>query len=215
MGSKTRIISHICDPIVKNKHIKTVVDLFAGTGSVGYAIKPHKNVISNDIEYYAYIINQAILNGCEFSTFDEASFWTAVEQQYALIQTRVSIALSAEMAFLNSDSDVDYKQYKTFCENTPSVFTPKSEDPRMSEISNLVSQVEPGNVAVLDFPCLFLTYYANAYFGIAQCCQIDAIRSSIEQIEDSRTKNVLLAVLMSECNSFYNDTFCSVLKSKE
>ena len=57
MGSKTRIISHICEPIIKNKSIKTVVDLFAGTGSVGYALKSHKNIISNDLEYYAYIIN--------------------------------------------------------------------------------------------------------------------------------------------------------------
>lgn len=59
MGSKTRIISHICEPIIKNKSIKTVVDLFAGTGSVGYALKAHKNIISNDLEYYAYIINHA------------------------------------------------------------------------------------------------------------------------------------------------------------
>ncbi len=61
MGSKARIISHICDPIIKNKSIETVVDLFAGTGSVGYALKSYKNIISNDIEHYAYIINQAIL----------------------------------------------------------------------------------------------------------------------------------------------------------
>lgn len=45
MGSKARIISHICDPIIKNKSIQTVVDLFAGTGSVGYALKSYKNVI--------------------------------------------------------------------------------------------------------------------------------------------------------------------------
>ena len=38
MGSKTRVISHICEPIIKNKSIKTVVDLFAGTGSIGYHI---------------------------------------------------------------------------------------------------------------------------------------------------------------------------------
>lgn len=30
MGSKARIISRICDPIINNKSIKTVVDLFAG-----------------------------------------------------------------------------------------------------------------------------------------------------------------------------------------
>ena len=52
MGSKARIISHICDPIIKNKSIQTVVDLFAGTGSVGYALKSYKNVISNDIDVY-------------------------------------------------------------------------------------------------------------------------------------------------------------------
>lgn len=68
MGSKTRIISHICEPIIKNKSIKTVVDLFAGTGSIGYALKAHKNIISNDLEYYAYIINHAILNGCVYAT---------------------------------------------------------------------------------------------------------------------------------------------------
>ena len=59
-GSKTRIISHICEPIIKNKSIKTVVDLFAGTGSVGYALKAYKNIISNDLEYYAYISNQLL-----------------------------------------------------------------------------------------------------------------------------------------------------------
>lgn len=45
MGSKARIISHICDPIMKNKSIQTVVDLFAGTGSVGYALKSYTVLI--------------------------------------------------------------------------------------------------------------------------------------------------------------------------
>ena len=108
MGSKARIISHICDPIIKNKSIQTVVDLFAGTGSVGYALKPYKNVISNDLEYYAYIINKAILNGCSFSEPDEASFWTAVEQQYMILQRRVSAVLSAEKGFFADDVDFSF-----------------------------------------------------------------------------------------------------------
>ena len=65
MGSKTRIIFHICEPIIKTKSIKAVVDLFAGTGSVGYALKAHKNIISNDLECYAYIINHATDKGNE------------------------------------------------------------------------------------------------------------------------------------------------------
>lgn len=212
MGSKARIISHICEPMIKNDHINTVVDLFAGTGAVGYALKSYKNVISNDIEYYAYIINQAILNGCDFSVSDETSFWMAVDQQYAFLQTKVSSALSAEQFFFNDI--VDYKQYQVFCENTPSVFSSESHDSRMMEISDIVSRVIPGKIQVLDFPCLFLTYFANAYFGIAQCCQIDAMRSVIEQIEDKQTQNVLLTVLMSAMSANASTTthFAQFLK---
>ena len=92
---------------------------------------------------------------------------------------------------------VDYKQYQLFCEKTPSVFMPQSDDPRLKEILDLVDQVTPGKAPTVETPCLFLTYYANAYFGIAQCCQIDAIRSIIGQLEDERTRYVLLTMLMS------------------
>lgn len=214
MGSKLRIISHICEPIIKNKSVRTVVDLFAGTGCIGYALKSHKNVISNDIEYYSYIINQAILNGCSFSISDEAFFWATVEQQYMLMQTKLSVALSTERNFFLDD--VDYKQYKIFCEKTPSVFNPQSDDFRLQEILELISHITPGKPPMLEFPCLFLTYYANAYFGIAQCCQIDAIHSVIAQIEDEQIKNVLLTVLMSAMSAVASTTthFAQFLKVK-
>ena len=50
MGSKSRMLSSICEPILDNKEITTVIDLFAGTGSVGYALSPYKHIISNDLE---------------------------------------------------------------------------------------------------------------------------------------------------------------------
>lgn len=217
MGSKSRIISHICDPIIKNKSIQTVVDLFAGTGSVGYALKPYKNIISNDIEYYAYIINQAILNGCNFTASEEDSFWAAVDQKYMIMQEKISKVLSEERHFLDDNGDnIDYKQYKMFCEKTPSVFEPKSDDPRMKELVELVSAVIPGSKTSLTFPCLFLTYFANAYFGVAQCCQIDALRSVIEKVPDKCTKNVLLTVLMSVMSSAASTTthFAQFLRVK-
>ena len=214
MGSKARIIPHICDPIIKNDSIKTVVDLFAGTGSVGYALKAYKNIISNDIEYYAYIINQAILNGCNFSIEEEKSLFADVAKQYDQLQAKVASVLAAEKAFFIED--VDYKQYQAFCEKTPSVFQPQSDDPRMKELAELVSRVNPGNESALDFPCLFLTYFANAYFGVVQCCQIDALRSVIEQVNDERTKNILLTVLMSVMSAAASTTthFAQFLKVK-
>ncbi len=214
MGSKARIISHICEPIIKNNNITTVVDLFAGTGSVGYALKPYKNVISNDIERYAYIINQAILNGGVLSTVHEAAFWKQVEQQYSILQATLPTVLSVEKTFLHGD--IDYKQYQRFCENTPSVFSPKTDDTRLEELLALVTQITPGVIPPTTVPCLFLTYYANAYFGIAQCCQIDAIRSVIETLKDERVKNLLLTVLMSVMSASASTTthFAQYLKVK-
>lgn len=214
MGSKTRIISHICEPIIKNSNISTVVDLFAGTGSVGYALKSHKNVISNDIEYYSYIINQAILNGCSLSVGDEATFWCEVEKQYSDLRSMLPSVLAAEKAYLNKD--VDYKQYQYFCETTPSVFSPQTNNSCMKELLTLVEQVTPGKTPTTSVPCLFLTYYANAYFGIAQCCQIDAIRSAVETLQDDHAKNVLLTVLMSVMSASASTTthFAQYLKVK-
>ena len=50
MGSKSRILESICMPIIDNKDISRVVDLFAGTGSVGYALSPYKSIVSNDLD---------------------------------------------------------------------------------------------------------------------------------------------------------------------
>lgn len=138
----------------------------------------------------------------------------AVEQQYELLQGKVSTAISAEKSFFVND--VNYKLYQAFCEKTPSVFETQSDDPRMKDLLELVSHVTPGDKPNLDLPCLFLTYYANAYFGIAQCCQIDALRSVIEQIEDKYAKNILLTILMSVMSATASTTthFAQFLKVK-
>lgn len=49
MGSKSRMLESICTPIIENTDIHRVVDLFAGTGSVGYALSPYKSIVSNDL----------------------------------------------------------------------------------------------------------------------------------------------------------------------
>lgn len=214
LGSKSRIISHICEPITQNNSIETVLDLFAGTGSIGYALKDSKRIISNDIEYYAYVINQAILNGCKFSKDSETDFWVKVDKVYSKLQSRISNAILSEKEFFQNN--IDYLKYKEFCEKTPSVFNPQSDDYRTREIAELVEKVTPGFIPEEINPCLFVTYYANAYFGIDQCCQIDAIRFTIGEINDEQVRNVLLTTLMTAMSSTASTTthFAQFLKVK-
>ncbi|MDD4564118.1 MAG: DNA adenine methylase [Eubacteriales bacterium] len=216
LGSKSRILRNICEPILSHRGIDTVVDLFAGTGSVGYALKDNYKVISNDVEFYAYTLNKAILKGCSFTKQEEDVFWDKVDALLQEISKAVKHLLEEESAYFVEE--VDYVQYKEFCENTPSVFCPTSGYARYNELERLVNQIKPGGgqFQEVDFPCLFLTYYANAYFGIAQCCQIDAICGVIHSLNDSQQKDVLLTALMSTMSLTASTTthFAQYLKAK-
>ena len=38
LGNKSRLLEKICMPVIEDSSVLRVVDLFAGTGSVGYAL---------------------------------------------------------------------------------------------------------------------------------------------------------------------------------
>lgn len=192
MGSKARIISQVTCAI-KEFAPKRVIDLFAGTGSVGFSLKQETDVVSNDLELYAYVINEAILNGCDFTEMDQVAFEESVDHQYALLAASFADPLHEEAAFFEVGS-CDWEEYKRFCESTPAVGY-ETHMPHFDSMNQLIGSLKSGKE--LPFDCLFSIYYANTYFGLAQCCEIDAIHSSIESLPERRSKNVMKAALMS------------------
>lgn len=191
------MLESICAPIIDDEQIEQVVDLFAGAGSVGYALAPYKKIISNDIEYYSYVLNEGILNGCEIDQDDLQSLLLAIEHRYQIMKDYLCKEIAIEAEKLSAPLDT-YEEYAAFSNNTPSVFGTGPDDETFDRLQKLVSQVKPGaEKQHIPFPCLFTTYFANSYFGIAQCCQIDAISSTIHELEDQRLRFVLLTALMS------------------
>ena len=206
MGSKSRILESICMPIIDNKDISRVVDLFAGTGSVGYALSPYKSIVSNDLEYYSFLLNEAILNGCMMSADEVDDLFSKIGQNYLIAQEYLAHEISEEERHLSDSLDA-YKEYASFSNNTPSVFNKESGSSTFVRLKELVNMVRPGNKKQdVPFPCLFVTFFANAYFGIRQCCQIDAIRSAIAELSDERQRNVLLTALMTATSSTASST---------
>ena len=68
IGSKKTLkntIFKVCKDNINNTCEYSFADLFAGTGTVGFNVNVTenfcKNIISNDLEYYSYIINCALL----------------------------------------------------------------------------------------------------------------------------------------------------------
>lgn len=70
IGSKTKLSSWIKSEILKfcNDDLKNKIfcDIFAGTGAIGRIFKQDvKKIISNDLEYYAFVLNQNYIKNCE------------------------------------------------------------------------------------------------------------------------------------------------------
>ena len=70
IGSKHTLfktILNVCTENIPQTSNLTFMDLFAGTGTVGFNMQNHfKSVCANDLEYYSFIINCALLN-CNYS----------------------------------------------------------------------------------------------------------------------------------------------------
>lgn len=68
IGSKKTLfntILDICRQNVTNIEQRSFADLFAGTGTVGFNMSQYfKMIESNDLEYYSYVINRALLTCC-------------------------------------------------------------------------------------------------------------------------------------------------------
>ena len=70
IGSKHTLfntILNVCNENIPEKNNLTFMDLFAGTGTVGFHMQDHfKSISANDLEQYSYIINCALLQ-CNYS----------------------------------------------------------------------------------------------------------------------------------------------------
>lgn len=216
MGSKSRLLEEIYGLISQTKDVNRVVDLFAGSGVVGYSLKEKYQIISNDLETYAYVINQAILNGCIMRREEIDELFKNIDRSFKIAADYLSEAIQEEQSFFKKGSKA-FEEYAAFSDNTPSVFNQKNNYPSLKSLYELVKMVNPGKIEqVVPFPCLFMTYYANAYFGIRQCCQIDAIYSAINNNQDDRQKHVLMMLAMSVMSDVATTTthFAQFLKVK-
>lgn len=209
------MLQQICAPIASDPDVHKVIDAFAGTGTIAYALCEHKKIVSNDLEYYAYIINEAILNGCHLSSEELARFRARAEQIYTNISSRISNIIQREDSHLNGNGNME--EYSDFVKCTPSVFSDNNAPytALYAPLHELVLSVLPHiGHRYAPLHCLFLTYYANTYFGIRQCCCIDALRASIDELVDERQKRVLLTALMAAMSQTSSTTthFAQYLK---
>lgn len=110
IGSKKtlcpKIISIISREIGDTLHTKSFIDMFAGTGSVGFRFQDIVNgCIANDLEYYSFVVNNALLK-CNYSLklsqiIDDCQILEGIE---GLVYQNYSINDECERMFFSNEN---------------------------------------------------------------------------------------------------------------
>lgn len=163
----------------------TILDIFAGTCSVGYSYKRNHCIYANDSELYAYIISTALLGSY---TEDYARILEQIEKDYyynnLLFKATFVELQKQEKALLSTENNI--AQLIELYESVPTIWNDDTHS-----FCVLHNNFE-----------LFTTYYSNSYFGINQAMDIDSIRFAIERQKNSKLFYPLLTSLffaMKEC----------------
>lgn len=161
-----------------------ILDIFAGTCSVGYSYKREYPVYANDSELYSYIISTALLG-----TYNEdCSKITEQIEEYFQININKFSKNTKENQLreqeLLSDSE-NILHLADYYSKLPTVWN-----------NGVLLNAEHKNFE------LFTVYYSNSYFGLKQSMEIDSLRYAIEKFKNTNLFFPLMTSLffaMKEC----------------
>lgn len=174
MGSKTKIIDYIIKGTNDVYNNGTVVDLFAGSGTLSGALRGQTPILSNDIQSYSEILSGAYLADVKMGDEDLNKFLNELSKQAEEHALRLQNLTRAY--------EVDYSKIDTL------------EEFRVAEELQR-------SIINLEFPkdssyYLFTKNYSGTYWSLEQCAWIDAYRKIAESYKDNDLYYLIMASLM-------------------
>lgn len=181
-----------------------VIDLFAGTHSVGYALASEHPIFANDIQAYSAVIGRAILAKTSSLPVAEElipQLNITFSENWKILENGLAKWLEKEQLHVEK-TNVDKKsllRYRDFQNEFPFAgdLARGTSKKLQVEIARLISVGKGGGGAWT----LFTTYFNNSYFSLRQAMEIDCYRRAIEELRktDLHLFNVALACLMHAC----------------
>ena len=206
MGSKREIVDFVADTIENTLGGKssTILDLMAGTSSVGYALGGKHRVISNDIQHYSFALAKCLLGTSQELPEGEA-LWELlmprINENREALEEYLSTHLRQERELLSSRDygDEFIQRYDEFASEYPHAGNLQHSATYNGLCEKFEGLLEDRRNDSTAFPyCLFTVYFGNAYFGLQQAIEFDSIRYAIDQVlgPDSESHWAAIACLM-------------------
>lgn len=167
----------------------TVVDLMCGSGVTAGAFNKNWRTITSDAQDFCRILS--VVQGAGFSN------------QRALQVLNQVIPLAKKHA------DVVYSLIPSYIEKEDSVFHGEICEDLLEEYRDLITtyplypkqwlpEIENRKSYSKEYPyILFTSYFANVYFGIRQCVEIDSLRYAIDHLNNKIERNWAIGSLIA------------------
>jgi len=214
MGSKRELLPEIKKAVFElcDKG-ETILDIFAGTASVGAYLKDNYNIISNDIQAYSQVLGDAIITSSACKSLPNVKeSLCEIKRHYEVNQLHLQNILKETLfqsdQFIsiekNTWTEKNRKNYLKFISNFPSpVNTFYSTNSELQLIYKMY--LENNNIFTKSLPYFQTTFlFSEVYFSLRQAIDIDSIVYAIDCTFSNKVyKNIYLSALI------YAYSYCS------
>jgi adenine-specific DNA-methyltransferase len=203
MGSKRNLAGFLVEAVSSILPAEgVVVDLMCGSGAATRAFSRLWRTIATDIQEFCRIL--AMVQGGGFSRERAESLLKRIlplARKHANdLRDRLNNFLEQEDKILHGDVDQTLlEQYGNFIASFP-LYSDKEGSGFFNQDTdwNPAAEVNERKQNAKLYPyCLFSAYFANVYFGLRQCIEIDSLRFAIDQIECEYERQWALGALIT------------------
>jgi len=193
MGSKKAILDFVIAELTRlTEPGDIIIDLMAGTHTIGYAMKDRCRMVANDIQRYSMVIGQTLLNYNQQPRF-EGEARLAFRRFFAAntrhLEGLFELPLHYERRMMTDEvgQRPSWIAYRDFCEDYPYFMRPELVKGWPEEFLLLFT---PQRLAAyrtlhkLEPYSLFSLYYGNSYIGVRQALEIDSLRYAVDKLCD-------------------------------
>jgi adenine-specific DNA-methyltransferase len=195
MGSKrglTGLLVESCHSVLPDNG--NVLDLMCGSGIAAAAFNRFWKTYASDAQ--AFCRGLAKVQGGGFSRYKASHLLTELlpvaRRHFGDLAPMVRSFLDEEDRFFHSETDTFVLDaYQQLTRTFPTI-----SNLLASADWNPTQLVATRSIDPRIYPfCLFTAYFANIYFGIRQCIEIDSLRYAIESLNDSELQSWALGAL--------------------
>ncbi len=194
MGSKKAILDFVISELTRiTEPGDIIIDLMAGTHTIGYAMKNRCKIIANDIQRYSLVIGHTLLNYNAQPRFEgeaRIAFRRFFFANARHLEGLFEIPLLYERKMLTNEigQRQSWLTYRDFCDDYPYFMRVEPTNKQWhNEFLLLFSPQRVGayqTLNKLEPYSLFSLYYGNSYVGVRQALEIDSLRYAIDKLCD-------------------------------